>query len=134
MSGKKTDAASVVWTAVRTGGAAVGITLLLLLPVAIMIQRGTIHFGDRMLCQGIALFLAGILSAVLCRCGRAGGAVAVLLAVILSGIVFLILSAGIPGGAIKMESILPVTAAVGAGIAVGSIIQNNKKLKKRKRK
>ena len=49
-------------------------------------------------------------------------------------LLFLILSASIPGGRVRFDALLPVTAAAGAGIAVGSFIQNNKKLKKRKRK
>ncbi|MBQ3275667.1 MAG: hypothetical protein IJH47_01240 [Oscillospiraceae bacterium] len=134
MSGKKTDAASAVWTAVRTGGAAAAITLFLLLPMAILIRRGTVSYDDRILCQGFVLFFAGMIAALVCRCGREGGIVSAILAMIFVGLLFLILSASIPGGKPSINVILPVTAAAGAGIAIGSFIQNNKKLKSRKRK
>ena len=134
MSGKKSNVASSVWTAVRTGAASAGITLLLLLPVAVLIHRGTISPVNRIVCQGIVLFLAGLAASLACRCGREGGIAAPVLAMFFALLLFLILSASIPGGSVRFDSVLPVTAAAGAGIAVGSFIQNNKKLKKRKRK
>ena len=85
LSGKKTNDASSVWTGVRTGAAAAGITLLLLLPVAVLIRRGTISPGDRIACQGIVLFLAGLAASLACRCGRERGIAAPVLAMVIAG-------------------------------------------------
>ena len=41
MSVKKPELTAVIWRGVRTGCAAVGIALLLMLPAASMIQRGS---------------------------------------------------------------------------------------------
>ena len=134
MSGKKIDAAGVVWAAVRIGIFTLALALVLLLPAAVMIRGGIWSNGNRVLYIGAVLLTAGLISALWSKRGREGGWIKAILSWFFFGVFLLILAAALPNGRIRFGSLAPMLAAAWAGIGVGSIIQNNKKLNRRKRK
>jgi len=134
MSAKKTDAASVIWAAVRTGGAAVPLTLVLLFPMAALIRQGAVSESAQSLLAGGAAFLAAAMSALAMRCGRKGGIGEAAAAALFAWVLLLIISAGLPGGTLRPAALLPVLVSYGAGTLTGSLMQINKKYRKHHKK
>ncbi len=134
MSVKKTELAAVIWRGVRTGCAAVGIALLLMLPAASMIQKGILTDAGRGWIAGGGAFLAGCASSLLGKKGGEGGLLTAAFSLLFAVVVLTILSFGLFDNGPHPGPILPVLAALGAGLSAGGIIQFNKKYTKHKRR
>ena len=131
---KKASIQRIAVTAIKTAGLCVMMTLALLLGIAILIRIGVIGEDQQRLFIGGCAFLSGVLSAEIMKCGREGGFPDALTAVAALCMLLMILRCAISSARPFGASLLPSVMAAAAGIAIASIMQFNKKYKKRKRK
>lgn len=134
MSVKNKDHSNLFFRSLRSGAAALLISLFLLLPGAMLIRMGMIPEKEMMLLASGAVFFGSIIAALVFRLGKEGGIGEALLSSLVTVFLLLILSATIPHGRILFFRLIPVAAALLAGTALGSIMQINKKYRKHHRK
>ena len=134
MSFKKVRVGEHLFRALRTGAAALFFTILLLFPAAILIRTGALPAGKERLTVSCAAFLGALIASIVFQRGRESGLLEALLSGCAAFFLLLVLSAAIPRGQLRFGRLIPETASILAGAALGSIMQINKKYRKRGRK
>ena len=109
-----------VWPGIKTGSAAAGLTMLLLLPTAWLMYTGRIPMQNLSLIGGATTFLACLISTViLTGKKREGRGILPLITVFTCTIVLLIMTAALPSCHWKPSSVLITSAFELAGAELG---------------
>ena len=122
-----------IWNSVKTGAVTVGITWMLLMPVSLLIWKGTAGERDIKLLLLACAFLGAVAACFILKTGKGGGLVSLLLSSLVSAFLLLVMAAGLPGNRFRIISILPYVGAMTAGLEFSRLMQNNKTDRRRRR-
>jgi len=118
-----------IWLGVKAGCAALAGTLLLLLPMAALVNRGFLEPDNSKIPVLITTFIISfIVEAALSRSGRGEGLLLQsLISLIIMSLLLLLLIAAMPDTKWELAGLVPTMGSALAGFLLGSFIQINKK-------
>lgn len=123
------------WKGIKAGAVAAGLTMALLWPAAMLIEREAFSISAE---QAVSLAAAG-LSAAICAYysadakGEGAGKNAAALAAV-TVFLYAVIGAAAGGGGIVPRGMIPAAAVTVFAVAVGTFVKINKKYSRRKRK
>ncbi len=131
----KNDLKQSVWTGLKAGSASLILSLLLFVPVAWMMARGTMEMvGEKYITAAIVL-LSSALAAMTIKNKRGGNRLVTAASATAS--VLLLIALMIPcmnDARFRMGEIAPVLTSTMAGMLLGSMSKINKKYRQKKKK
>jgi|GEM_PF-5481701 len=125
LSGEK-DLEKILWQAVKTGCASMMMTMALLIPAAIAIEKGITDPAKGKVIGILCLLMSAIISQVLVSTER-GGAISSLISALIITLLVLLLTASMKNTVFSLKGLLPVSGAGFAGTMIGSVLKKGKK-------